>query len=154
MRIAHLLLGVDYSPRQWSLNCDPAGAELFLSVILRGAAMNAWKSWEARLALVISLFILLLLPACDGTEAPPAVQSPTLTLPTSVTPPVVTIKQELEEQLDMLRALVDAEKGRGKDVSQAEHWLDEADRALLADDLALAREKLRKAGEALGVKLP
>ena len=119
-----------------------------------GAAMNAWKSWEARLALVISLFILLLLPACDGTEAPPAVQSPTLTLPTSVMPPVVTIKQELEEQLDMLRALVDAEKGRGKDVSQAEHWLDEADRALLADDLALAREKLRKAGEALGVKLP
>ena len=123
--------------------------------------MNTRKPWETMLVLVLSLFILLLLPACDGAETPPgetttpsAVQSPVLTLPTDVTPPVVTIKQELEEQLDMLRALVEAEKGRGKDVSQAGHWLDEADSALQSDNLLLAREKLRQAGDALGVKLP
>lgn len=54
----------------------------------------------------------------------------------------------------MLRALVDAEKGRGNDVSQAERWLDEAAQALQNDDLILAREKLRDAGESLGVKIP
>ena len=62
--------------------------------------------------------------------------------------------RELEEQLDMLRALVEAEKGRGKDVSRAERWLDEADSALQSDNLLLAREKLQAAGDALGVKLP
>lgn len=118
--------------------------------------MNARKSWGTLLILVL----LLLLPACDGTETPPdetptpAVQSPTPTLPTGVRPPVLTIRQELEEQLDMLRALVEAENGRGKDVSQAELWLGEADQALQSDDLGLAREKLREAGEALGIKLP
>jgi hypothetical protein len=77
-----------------------------------------------------------------------------LILPADVTPPVVTIRQELEEQRDMLRTLIEAEQWRGKDVSQAERWLDEADDALMSDDLALAREKLRQAGDALGVELP
>ena len=123
--------------------------------------MNTLKPWETMLVLVIPLFVLLLLPACDRTETPPdetitpsAVQSPTLTLPAGMVPPVITIKQELEEQLDMLRALVEAEKGRGKDVSQAERWLNEADSALQSDNLLLAQEKLRQAGDALGVKLP
>ena len=54
----------------------------------------------------------------------------------------------------MLHALSEAEKTRGNDVSQAERRLDEADQALQADNLILAREKLREAGEILGVKLP
>ncbi len=116
--------------------------------------MDARKSWEAMFILIIPLLILLLLTACDGTatlpgetQSPSAVQSP-------ATPPVLTIKQELEDQLDMLLALVEAEKGRGRDVSQAERWLNEADQALQAADLLLARQKLREAGNALGVKLP
>jgi hypothetical protein len=117
--------------------------------------MNAHKSWTVVLATILVLVVLLLLAACDGTETPPAeTATPPPTLPIDVTPPVVTVKQELEEQLDMLRALVEAEKGRGKDVSLAEGWLDEADQALQSDDLVLAREKLRQAGETLGVKLP
>lgn len=112
------------------------------------------KAWVTRLVLVISLLALLFLPACDGTETPPARTATPTALPTAVTSPVITIKQELQEQLDMLRALVEAEKGRGKDVSQAERWLEEADQALQSDDLLLAREKLREAGQALGVKLP
>ena len=81
-------------------------------------------------------------------------QPATPVLTTDAIPPVVTVKQELEEQLDMLRALAEAEKGRGKDVSLVEGWLVEADQALQSDDLVLARDKLRQAGEALGVKLP
>jgi hypothetical protein len=115
--------------------------------------MNARKSWTAILA-TIFILVILLLPACDGTETPLAETATPPVLPTDVTPPVVTVKQELEEQLDMLRALVEAEKGRGKDVSLAEGRLDEADQALQSDDLVLAREKLRQAGETLGVKLP
>ena len=122
--------------------------------------MNAWKLWETTLVLAISLFVLSLLPTCNGTGTPPrettlpTEQSPVITVPTGVTPPVIKIKQELEEQHEMLRALVDAEKGRGNDVSQAELWLDEAAQALQNDDLILAREKLRDAGESLGVKIP
>jgi len=123
--------------------------------------MTAGKSWKTSLVLVTCLLTLLFLPACEGTGTPPvrpetlsAVQSPELILPADVTPPVITIRQELEEQRDMLRALVDAERWRGKDVSQAERWLNEADDALQSDDLALAREKLRQAGDALGVELP
>lgn len=117
--------------------------------------MNARKSWETILVLAISA-VLMFLPACDGTRTSPSpvAPSPTLTQPTIAAPPVITIKQELEEQLDMLRALVEAEKGRGNDVSQAEQLLAEADQALQTDDLILAREKLREAGQVLGVKLP
>jgi len=115
--------------------------------------MSARKFRTARLATTFILAVLLL-PACDGTEMPPVETATPPVLPTAVTPPVVTVKQELEEQLDMLRALVEAEKGRGKDVSLAEGWLDEADQALQSDDLVLARERLRQAGETLGVKLP
>ena len=116
--------------------------------------MNARKLWTVILATMSILVIILLLPACDGTETPPVRPDTPLPRPTDVTPPVITVKQELEEQLDMLRALVEAEKGRGKDVSQAEAWLEEASQALQSDDLGLAREKLRQAGETLGVKLP
>ena len=116
--------------------------------------MSAREFRTATLATTFILVVLLLLPACDGTETPPARTATLPVVPTNVTPPVVTVKQELEEQLDMLRALVEAEKGRGKDVSLAEGWLDEADRALRSDDLVLARERLRQAGETLGVKLP
>lgn len=113
------------------------------------------KSWTRSTAMVI-LFALLLLPACDGVETPAPTAEPTLppTLPSDVAPPVVTIKQELDEQFTMLRALVEAEKGRGKDVAQAEQWLQEAEQALQSDDWDLARQKLREAGAALGVKLP
>jgi hypothetical protein len=118
--------------------------------------MNVWKPWKATLVLALLFLVPLFLPACDGaaTPTPRPEQSPTFTPPADVTPPLVTIKQELEEQRDMLRALVEAEQGRGKDVSQAEGLLDQADSALQSDDLALAREKLREAGEALGVRLP
>ena len=118
--------------------------------------MNLPKLWKAILILVIPLLILPFLLACDGTATPTLrpVRSPTFTLPPEMLPLVVTIKQELEGQRDMLRALVEAEQGRGKDVSQAGKLLNEADSALKSDDLALAREKLREAGEALGVKLP
>jgi hypothetical protein len=116
--------------------------------------MSAREFRTATLATTFILVVLLLLPACDGTETPPARTATPPVVPTNVTPPVVTVKQELEEQLDMLRALVEAEKGRGKDVSLAEGWLDEADQALRSDDLVLARERLRQAGETLGVKLP
>jgi len=118
--------------------------------------MHARKTWKAILFLIVSLLILPSLPACDGTATPTPhpVRSPTFTLPPEVTSSVITIKQELEEQRDMLRALMEAEQGRGKDVSQAERLLDEADSAFQTEDLALARKKLREAGEALGVKLP
>ncbi len=118
--------------------------------------MMARKPWDIRLVLIFASLVAALLPACNGAEMPSVVPPPTPTLTPSVVvePPVITIKQELQEQLDMLRALVEAEKGRGKDVSQAEQQLEEADQALQADDLSLAREKLRAAGEALGVDLP
>lgn len=102
----------------------------------------------------ISTVLILLLPACDGTETPPKETPSPSMIPSPATPPILTIKQELEDQLDMLRALVIAEKGRGRDVSQAERWLDEAEQALQSADLLLARQKLREAGDALGVKLP
>ena len=123
--------------------------------------MTVWKWKKTCLILPAFSLALLLLPACGETQRPPvspttplAAQSPTLALPDNVTPPIVTIRQELEEQRDMLRALVEAERWRGKDVSQAELWLNEAEDALQADDLALARENLREAGQVLGVKLP
>jgi hypothetical protein len=116
--------------------------------------MNARKFWTAALATISLLAILLLAPACDGAETPPVRPETSPPPPTDATPPVITARQELEEQLDMLRALAEAEKGRGKDVSQAEAWLEEADQALQADDLILAREKLRQAGQSLGVRLP
>jgi hypothetical protein len=123
--------------------------------------MTVWKRGKTCLILPAFLLALLLLPACGETQRPPvsptmplAAQSPTPSLPNDVTPPIVTIRQELEEQRDMLRALVEAERWRGKDVSQAELWLDEAEDALQADDLARAREKLREVGRVLWVKLP
>lgn len=116
--------------------------------------MIAQKAQGAILVLLIVVVLAaLLLSGCNGqatpteTATPPTVQSLTAT-------PIITIKQELEEQLDMLHALSEAEKTRGNDVSQAERRLDEADQALQADNLILAREKLREAGEILGVKLP
>ena len=123
--------------------------------------MTVWKWAKTYLILPAFLLALWLLPACGETQRTPAspttplaAQSPTPALPSDVTPPIVTIRQELEEQHDMLRALVEAEGWRGKDVSQAEHWLDEAEDALQADDLVRAREGLREAGRILGVKLP
>jgi len=123
--------------------------------------MTAWKWGKTCFILPAVLLALWFLPACGVTQrtpasptTPPAAQSPTLVLPSDVTPPIVTIRQELEEQHDMLRALVEAERWRGKDVSQAERWLDEAENALQANDLARARERLREAGHILGVKLP
>ena len=109
---------------------------------------------KAKTILILLILLLcVLLPACQETETLP-VETPTLKMQPPTTPPVITIKQELEEQLDMLRALVKAEKGRGKDLSQVESWLDEAEQALQSNDLLPAREKLREAGEALGVELP
>ncbi|UCC63801.1 MAG: hypothetical protein JSV36_01715 [Anaerolineae bacterium] len=123
--------------------------------------MTVWKRGKTCLILPAFVLALWLLPACGETQRTPtspttplAVQSPTLALPDDVTPPIVTIRQELEEQHDMLSALVEAERWRGKDVSQAELRLNEAEDALQADDLAQAREKLREAGRVLGVKLP
>jgi hypothetical protein len=115
---------------------------------------DAWRCWETLFVLAIPLFFLSFLPACDGTGTPQAVQSPAMTVPSGTRAPAVTIKQELEEQLEMLSALMDAEKGRGSDVSQAERQLNEASQALESNDLILAREKLRGAGQTLGVKLP
>ena len=116
--------------------------------------MSTQKAWGTILVLpIVVILAALLLSGCDGqatpieTATPPTVQSLTPT-------PIITIKQELEEQLDMLHALSEAEKTRGNDVSQAERRLDEADQALQSDNLILAREKLREAGEILGVKLP
>lgn len=96
------------------------------------------------------------LAGCDvfATPAPTPVPSPTRASTDAVTSPAITVRQELEEQLEMLQALVAAEKGRGHDVAQAEAWLAEAQEALQSGDLSLAREKLRQAGGALGVDLP
>lgn len=116
--------------------------------------MDVRKTWQITLTRILLLIVLLLLPACDGTETPPTATPSPAVVPSPATPPVLTIKQELEDQLDMLRALVVAEKGRGRDVSQVEQWLSEADQALQFDDLLLARQKLREAGNALDVKLP
>lgn len=116
--------------------------------------MDVWKSRDTVLVLVVFLFVLLLLPACDGAATPPGETPSPLAVQSPATPPVLTIKQELEDQLEMLRALVEAEKGRGRDVSQVEQQLDEAAQALQFDDLLLARQRLREAGNALGVRLP
>ena len=118
--------------------------------------MKIPKSWKAVLVLVIPALILPLLPACDGagTPTPKLVEWPTFTPRPEVRPLPTTVRQELQDQHDMLRALVEAERGRGKDVSQAAKLLDEADSALKSEDLALAREKLREAGKVLGVDLP
>jgi len=118
--------------------------------------MNARKSWQAMLILFIPLVLILALSACDATPTPtplPAL-SPVPAMPTGERPPVLAIRQELEEQLEMLYALVDAEKGRGQDLSQAQSWLTKADQALQADDLDLARENLRNAANVLRVNLP
>jgi hypothetical protein len=108
--------------------------------------------------LTMVLFVLGFLSGCDLFSTPTigTTQQVTPTQPPSkvVPSPAVTVRQELEEQLEMLHALAVAEKGRGHDVAQAEQWLVEAEQALRSDDLALAREKLRQAGGALGVDLP
>ncbi len=116
--------------------------------------MDVRKTWQITPTLILLLIVFLSLPACNGTETTPTATPSPVVAPSPATPPVLTIKQELEDQLDMLRALVVAEKGRGRDVSQAEQWLSEADQALQFDDLLLARQKLREAGNFLGVKLP
>ncbi|MFZ5917640.1 MAG: hypothetical protein ACOYZ7_11945 [Chloroflexota bacterium] len=116
--------------------------------------MRAQKLQPITLTLVLGLACLL--SACDvsPTPAPSPGPSPLLTQPGRVITPPLTIRQELEEQWEMLRALVTAEQGRGHDVSQAEQLLNEAGAALQENDLALARQKLRDAGAALGVQLP